>query len=356
MNEVVIQIRKKKYTVSIDKSFIDHINALGHDENHIFSINQMKLENWVRTVVLQNSKLETHISNLVNDCLDKNLNGVLYTGSFQIKDFEAPRIKNFLRKSKRSYFKKHKPRKFDIQKIIIPDNLKKEIHPDAELFPFMHEDDFAILVEDIQINGQKETIKLLDGRIIDGRNRYMACIAAHVKPKFQDIEIDDTYKYVVSINTNRRHLDTSQRSWVAAKLYQRSSFADTPLTQQEAADMLNVSRRSLVSAVGVMSRCSDELSDALDAGKVAISAAEKITEFSHQQQKCFLELPKNKRMRYVNGIRSKKKSISTIVPIEFSSDEMKALDKHLLHTSNAEKSEVFRKIILDFYKIKDSNH
>jgi len=60
---------------------------------------------------------------------------------------------------------------------------------------------------------------------------------------------------VVSLNLHRRHLDTSQRAMVAAKLAtlpngvkQASSIGEASKTQAEAAGMLKVSERTVRSA------------------------------------------------------------------------------------------------------------
>ncbi len=46
-------------------------------------------------------------------------------------------------------------------------------HPVADLLPMMTATEQAALEADIRINGQREDIVLLNGRILDGRNRYL---------------------------------------------------------------------------------------------------------------------------------------------------------------------------------------
>jgi hypothetical protein len=93
-------------------------------------------------------------------------------------------------------------------------------HPLAELFPLMEGEEFDALVADIKANGLCEPITLLDGKILDGRNRYRACLAAGVEPDIikGDGAIDDPAAYVISANIRRRHLSAEQRRDLIAKL------------------------------------------------------------------------------------------------------------------------------------------
>jgi hypothetical protein len=50
-----------------------------------------------------------------------------------------------------------------------------KFHPVAAIFPMMEKIEFEILKADIQKHGQLEPIWTHDGKIIDGRNRYLAC-------------------------------------------------------------------------------------------------------------------------------------------------------------------------------------
>jgi hypothetical protein len=93
-----------------------------------------------------------------------------------------------------------------------------EFHPLADLFPEIDGDQFAALVEDIREHGLHEPIVLHQGKILDGRHRYRAGIAAGKELRFETYDGDDPLGYVISLNLKRRHLDESQRAMVAAKL------------------------------------------------------------------------------------------------------------------------------------------
>ncbi len=94
-----------------------------------------------------------------------------------------------------------------------------EAHPIANLFPMMNNDEYAALVADIHQHGQREPIWLLDGAILDGRNRWQACRDLGIRPLTRDYTgTNDTASlitFVVSLNLKRRHLNSGQRAVVA---------------------------------------------------------------------------------------------------------------------------------------------
>ena len=59
------------------------------------------------------------------------------------------------------------------------------VHPYAELFPLMQHPDFDALCGHIAANGLQEEIVLYEGQILDGRNRYLACLAGGVAPRLE---------------------------------------------------------------------------------------------------------------------------------------------------------------------------
>jgi ParB-like chromosome segregation protein Spo0J len=95
-------------------------------------------------------------------------------------------------------------------------------HPSADMFPLMEGEEFDALVADINANGQHARIVLKDGMILDGRNRYRACLAAGIEPSFAcraySDQITNTVAYVISANLHRRHLTQEQKRELIAKL------------------------------------------------------------------------------------------------------------------------------------------
>jgi ParB-like chromosome segregation protein Spo0J len=96
-----------------------------------------------------------------------------------------------------------------------------EFHPFADVFPLLVGYDLDKLTEDIEENGQREPIILYDGKILDGRNRYRACIDLGIEPHFaQSTATNDeqALRESVSRNLRRRHLSPSQRSLAGAQI------------------------------------------------------------------------------------------------------------------------------------------
>ena len=93
---------------------------------------------------------------------------------------------------------------------------KVKFHPVSTIFRLLEGDDFDSLVESIKSDGLLNAIWIHpdDGSIIDGRNRYRACVKAKVAPRYQEWDGKGSLTdFVVDQNIERRHLDgTGKRS------------------------------------------------------------------------------------------------------------------------------------------------
>lgn len=84
-------------------------------------------------------------------------------------------------------------------------------HPLANEYPLLSEEALDAMAEDIKANGQLIRITMLDGLVLDGRNRYLACLRAGLDPQVRQYDGPEdeasVRAFVESLNEHRRMLD-----------------------------------------------------------------------------------------------------------------------------------------------------
>jgi hypothetical protein len=93
-----------------------------------------------------------------------------------------------------------------------------QFHEIANVWPMLEDDKLQELVDDIGSNGLINPIWTYEGKILDGRNRYRACLLARVKPVFKEYTGDEPTAFAVSMNDKRRHMNKGQLGAIAAEL------------------------------------------------------------------------------------------------------------------------------------------
>ena len=195
-----------------------------------------------------------------------------------------------------------------------------QFHPLADIFPLVEGAEFDELVADIREHGLHEPIVVYEDKILDGRNRYRACLAAGIDPTFTAYTGDDPVAYVVSLNLRRRHLDESQRAMVAAKLAtlkdgQRADLVEG-LPIGRASEMLNVGERSVARAREVQEHGARELIHAVERGNVSVSAAADIATQRIEEQREIVARGEREILRAAQDIRARKAEIRRAERIE----------------------------------------
>jgi ParB-like chromosome segregation protein Spo0J len=172
-----------------------------------------------------------------------------------------------------------------------------QFHPLADLFPLLEGQEFDDLVADIKKNGLREPITLLGSRILDGRNRYRACLKAGVEVRHRDFYGDNAAAFVVSMNLHRRQLNESQRALVAVKIANLKRGGDRQseetksanlrfdVSRASAAKVLNISERSIDSAAALVKTGVPELVQAVERGEVRLSRATRIAALPAAKQR-----------------------------------------------------------------------
>lgn len=93
------------------------------------------------------------------------------------------------------------------------------VHPAANLFPFMAEDDFEGLVADIRTNGFVNPVLITSEQLIlDGRNRICASVVVELDAPIEFHNPIDPVQYVLSENLHRRHLTTGQKAMLGLEV------------------------------------------------------------------------------------------------------------------------------------------
>ena len=115
-------------------------------------------------------------------------------------------------------------------------------HPLANLFPMMEEREFQELKRDIQAQGILEPIRLFEGKILDGRNRYAAAKACGHQFSLDDFvqwegTPSEAEQWVISTNLHRRHLSAKQKQQMVRDRIVRSP----EMSNRQIAKLLGVS-------------------------------------------------------------------------------------------------------------------
>ncbi len=177
-----------------------------------------------------------------------------------------------------------------------------QYHPAASLFPLATGKELKELAADIKEHGLQIPIELFEGKIIDGRCRYLACETADVEPDIVDIDTDDPIAYVLSLNLHRRHLSVSQRALIGAEAKKRYSAEakerrdsrlkrgkDSPVVaklperetgraREKAAEGANVSPKTIDQGSKVLEKACPELLELVNVNQVPVSVAARLCE------------------------------------------------------------------------------
>lgn len=166
-----------------------------------------------------------------------------------------------------------------------------DTHPAADTLPLMEGADLAGLVDDIKVNGLRDEIVMFrtptSDLILDGRNRYRACLVAKVKPRFRyynDEAEGDPVAFVVSANLARRDLD----AWDRASSAQRLVALIKKLGKSRARagpNLPGVSSETAEMAATVLADGVPELTEALDAKVIELSDAAALAGYEPELQR-----------------------------------------------------------------------
>lgn len=178
------------------------------------------------------------------------------------------------------------------------------IHPLADLYPAMTEDEFKALVADIHQHGLRQPILLHpDGSILDGRHRWraiddLADQGVIVELRFQEWDgSGDLVSLIHSLNFHRRHLSVTQKACIGVgykrelqktvkpgrpenncgnntAIVDRTPDARTPDARTQAAAKVGVSGKVVDIAEGISEVAPDLFAD-MQAGEISLWEAQR---------------------------------------------------------------------------------
>lgn len=178
-------------------------------------------------------------------------------------------------------------------------------HPLSAAFPAMADEDLYNLADDIRKHGQREKGVLLDGMVLDGWHRFLACQQAGIEFGYTEFRGDDPVEFVLSKNLHRRHLTASQRAaaivaatnWRPAGVSSSSAAAaEDTVTAKSLAEKAEVSQRTIEHAKTAHRA---GLGNAVLEGKVSAERAAEIAKLPKGKRAAALEQPAPKKPRVV---------------------------------------------------------
>lgn len=221
--------------------------------------------------------------------------------------------------------------------------MQYEAHELSLAFPDMPAEQFRRLAEDVKAHGLLHDIVLLDGKILDGRHRYRACIQSGVVPRFRAFAEGspdefcggDPVAYVTSENAARRQLSPSQLAHAVAamadyekrkalarrqaNLKQNTEVVNPPLRESgKTAELLaakaGVGEKLVRQAIKVREQGTPELNAAVAAGEIKVNQAEKLAALKPESQRQIVAIAdkaaRDKEAKRRLGIANSKKSAS----------------------------------------------
>jgi hypothetical protein len=135
---------------------------------------------------------------------------------------------------------------------------KRPVHPIAELFPMMTDDEIADLAADIRVNGLIHPIVIdKNDVLLDGRNRDKACQIAGIEPTVRMFEGDDPRAFILSMNLKRRHMSAGQQAMAHAMIYPEPEKGGRGKKSKNSTETLGFSAMRLSQARTVLSHSRD---------------------------------------------------------------------------------------------------
>jgi N6-adenosine-specific RNA methylase IME4 len=210
-------------------------------------------------------------------------------------------------------------------------NITASFHKLTETFPTLEGADFAELCADIAANGPLSPIVVYQGKILDGRARYRACIAAGIEPETIELPAGtDPLGFLISANLHRRHLTGSQRAMIASRLINtkmgrpKKSPDSRDFTAEDAARTAGVSVATVSQAKVVRESGIKALVEKVEAGFLTVDTAAGIAAMPAAAQHRALSHPPERLPTIVKQFRRDQRQVDLAEKIEETARDLDA--------------------------------
>jgi ParB-like chromosome segregation protein Spo0J len=186
----------------------------------------------------------------------------------------------------------------------------REQHELSKAFPPMSEEEFQILKDSIENIGVQTPIVIFEDKVIDGWHRYTAAMEVGLPCPEVDLADDvDPRDFVLANNKARRHLTKSQLALSYSKVYQwnpsskksRGEPGSPHKTNQELAEMVGTSARTIQQAKTVLTKGDKAVVEAVETGKISVKRGSQIAKLPKEQQESAITAPPEPKPSILEG-------------------------------------------------------
>lgn len=151
-----------------------------------------------------------------------------------------------------------------------------EFHKISSIFP-INEKTIEDLADDIKKNGLTTPIVLYEGKILDGRRRWIACLQAGVEPTTVIADTTDPIALLWSLNSQSRNMTPSQRAMCAGRAIKLMAKDEgTKESSRVIGDVFGISGNTAEYGLLVVERGTIDLQKAVDEDRLSVSTAAKM--------------------------------------------------------------------------------
>ena len=163
-------------------------------------------------------------------------------------------------------------------------------HPLAELFPALPHDELATMCASVVESGIRVPLVVSGNRLVDGRQRAKAALAAGYPMPVREIDPEDVIVVIIALNCQRRSLTKGQKAMIAARMHTliQQSNAERTIPRMDVPKNLRTFK-GLAEAFGVSSatgerarrverECDPAIAQAVIDGEVALKDAERVAQ------------------------------------------------------------------------------